>query len=544
MKYTPRLDEGRIARFKESGWWNNSTLLDAFDAAVAARPNATAVVAPDGSRLTYAELDVHSRRAAGCMAALGLREGDVVSVQLPNWSEAAVVHLAISRVGAVTNPLLPMYRENELSYILRFARTKMAVIPGTYRGFEHPAMFAGLRSALPDLQQVFVVKGQPLAGMRAYTDLVADDGASAVVGDGSRDGDDISALCFTSGTESNPKGVMHSHNTMMYATRTMAELFGLTHGDVIWTPSPVGHGTGFLWGMRLSLTIGGKLVLQDAWDPEEALRIIERERCSFVLSATPFVKMLTEAPSAGVRDTASLRIFGCAGAPIPRHLGPLARQKLGCELVGMWGMTECFVGSSSAPGDSEEQMWATDGRAMPGAELAIFDETRTRMLPPGETGELATRGPHVALGYFNDPERTANTFSKEGWLFTNDLGTLDGQGFLRIAGRQKDIINRGGLKVSAREVEDHLLQHPLVRDAAVVAVPDDRLGEKACAFIVARSTTVPELPDLIRFLEDRGLAKYKLPEYLEILPSLPMTASGKVQKFVLREVFSGANPKL
>ncbi|MFC7691895.1 class I adenylate-forming enzyme family protein [Paeniroseomonas aquatica] len=175
---------------------------------------------------------------------------------------------------------------------------------------------------------------------------------------------------------------------------------------------------------------------------------------------------------------------------------------------------------------------------MPGTEVAIFDEDRQRILPPGEVGELATRGPHVALGYLNDPERTRQTFTPGGWLFTGDLATLDAAGCIRIAGRRKDIINRGGLKVSASEVEELLLLHPAVREVAVVGVPDARLGEKGCAFVVPRGDAAPDLAELVRHLEARGVARYKLPEYMRLVPELPMTPSGKVQKFVLRESFT------
>ena len=317
----------------------------------------------------------------------------------------------------------------------------------------------------------------------------------------------------------------------------MARLLGLTSEDVVWTASPLGHGTAFEWGMRQALVIGGTLALQDIWNVETALNIIERERCTFTLAATPFAAMLLESPEVDRHDLSSFRIFACAGAPIPQKLGEAFRQRIGCTLIGMWGMTECFVGSASPPDDRTEKLWETDGKAMPGAELAIFDATRSKQLPPGEVGELATRGPHVCLGYFNDPQRTRETFSADGWLFSNDLATIDTEGYIRLVGRKKDMINRGGLKVSAREVEELLLQHGNIVAVALVAVPDDRLGEKGCAFVVPRDNAQLTLPQLVRHLEDQGVAKYKLPEYLVVLHEFPMTASGKIQKFKLREDF-------
>jgi non-ribosomal peptide synthetase component E (peptide arylation enzyme) len=534
MEFKTTLNAETARRYKQDGWWPDKTLLDYFDAAVERAPNATAIVAPGERRLTYRELADESLRIAAHFAALGIGKGDVVSLQLPNWAEFALVHLAATRLGAVTNPLLPIYRENELAYILKFARTSLAVIPGVYRNWDYPAMYERMWAELPDLKDIFVV-GDARGRMRAFDELSRP--SAAAVPPVRMEGDDVSALIFTSGTESKPKGVMHSHNTMMYGTLFMAQLLGLTERDVVWAPSPLGHGTGFLWGLRQGLTLGSKVVMQDIWDPEEALRLIEQERCSFTLSATPFAAMLVESPSAGKRDTSSLRIFASAGAPIPRALGNGAKEKLGTTLIGMWGMSECFVGSASAPDAPPEKLWETDGKAMPGGELAIFDEQRTRMLPPGEMGELATRGPHVALGYFNDPERTRDAFSADGWLFSNDLATIDADGYMRIVGRKKDIINRGGLKVSVREVEELLLQQGNIVSVAVVAVPDERLGEKGCAFVVPRNNVELTLPQLVRYLEDKGVAKYKLPEYLVVLPEFPMTPSGKIQKFQLRDDF-------
>lgn len=532
MFFQPIVTKEASNRYKRDGWWADHTLLKYFDAAVAATPDGTAIVAPQRRRMTFAQLDDESRRIACHFAELGIGKGDVISIQLPNCPEFVSVHLAATRVGAVTNPLLPIYRENELSYILRFARTAIAIIPSVYRNCDYQSMYAGMWPSLPDLKQIYVVGDGARDRMRPYSDLCR----SAVVriDEGHFDGDDISALIFTSGTESKPKGVMHSHNTMMYGTLAMARLLGLTRGDVVWAPSPLGHGTGFLWGLRQALSLGAKLVLQDIWDSEEALRLIEAERCSFTLAATPFASMLVNSSSAGKRDTSSFRYFACAGAPIPRQLGMDTREKLGCLLIGMWGMSECFVGSASAPNSPEDKVWGTDGKAMPGAELAIFDESRTRMLAPGECGELATRGPHVSLGYFNDLERTRDTFSRDGWLFSNDLATMDADGYIRIVGRKKDIINRGGLKISAREMEDFLLQHPQVKAVSIVGVPDDRLGEKSCVFVIPKGLP-PTLPELICYLEQRGIAKYKLPEYLVVIENFPMTPSGKIQKFMLRD---------
>jgi len=540
MERTRTVSEADAKRYVDQGWWQNKTLLNPFDAAVLRTPDKTAVVAPGGVRLTYVELDHLVTKAACGLLKAGVRKGDVVSVQLPNCAEAVVVHLAATRVGAVTNPLLPNFRAKELRYILGFARTKVVIIPSQYRNFDFPTMYAELWRDLPDLAAIYVLGGKGAEGMRDFDSLYVDRELPPME---NADGNDVTVLIFTSGTESTPKGVMHSHNTFMHATTQMARVCQLTSDDVIWTPSPVGHGTGFGWGVRLAPSLGATLVLQDIWDVDEALQLIEQERCTFVLAATPFVVMLLESPALREPRKTSLRIFGCAGAPVPRLIGEKAREKMGCTLIGMWGLTEGYIASASSPTAPDEKLWGTDGCAMPGGvELAIFDEeTRTRMLGPGEVGELATRGPNVSLGYFNDPERTAAVFREDGWLFTNDLASMDTDGYIRIAGRKKDTVNRGGLKYSSREVEELMLQHPAVAQVAVVAVPDERLGEKACACIVTRSDASIEFSEMNTYLSDRGVAKFKLPEYIAVLNSIPMTPSGKIQKFRLRDdIVAGA----
>lgn len=518
--------------YVEQGLWQGKTLLDYFDVAVARDPGKTAIVAPGNVRFTFVELAAAAERATFGLASVGVGPGDVVSLQLPNCAEFIVVHLAATRLGAITNPLLPNYRAKELGYILKFARSKVLVTMQRYRNFDHAAMYAELRGQLPDLKEIFTIGGADIAGMRPYGELVAKSGPLPKV---LLRGDDITALIFTSGTESTPKGVIHSHNTAMFSTVQMARVIRLTSEDVVWMPSPIAHGTGFQWGVRQALTLGASIVLQDIWDAEEALRLIEAERCSYVLSATSFVTMLLDSPSLNSHDLSSMRIFACAGAPIPRQLGERARAELGCTLIGMWGMTECFVGSASPPDLSDDKLWCTDGRAMPGTELAIFDADRNQILPPGEVGELATRGPHVALGYFNDPERSASTFRENGWLFTNDLATIDQDGFIRIVGRIKEIINRGGLKISVREIEDLMIEIPEIAQVAIVPIPDERLGERSCACVITRGGQGIEPKTITSYLQARGLAKYKQPEFIALVKEFPMTLSGKIQRFRLRE---------
>jgi non-ribosomal peptide synthetase component E (peptide arylation enzyme) len=536
MAFETILDSARSKAYVDQGLWKNRTLIDIFDEHVAKTPDKTLLVAARGIRWTYRQVAERVEVLARNLAALGIGHGDVISAQLPNWGEFLIIHLAATRLGAVTNSLLPIYRAKDILYILGLARTKLAIIPDGFRGYDYPETYRELRPNLPSLEHIYVVGDTCPSDMKPFGDLLKNTNAPAVERR-AFDGDDVTILIFTSGTESSPKGVMHSHNTLLYGNLAGAKLLGLNADEVVWAVSPITHATGIEWNLRQAVVLGATLVVQEIWDPEAALELIENERCTYTCAATPFATMLLDSPSLPRRDLSSFRVFLCGGAAIPATLGAEVRDRIGCNLIPCWGMSECFAATMCSVLDPDNKRWGTDGRAMPGAEVAIFGEDRVTMLPSGESGEIGTRGPHVCLGYFRDPERTRETFSKDGWLFSNDLGVLDEDGYLRVIGRKKDIVNRGGLKISDREVEEMMLKHPAIQNAVLVGVPDRRLGEKSCAFVVTRSGENLTLEDLVEFLEKLGSAKYKLPEYLRVVAHLPMTPTGKVQKFKLKEAF-------
>lgn len=520
--------------------WAGRTLINAFDEALEHSPDKVMVVAGE-MRWTYKDVALKVEALAARLAKMGLRTGDVISIQLPNWAEFAVIHLAATRLGAITNTLLPIYRAKELGYILSFARTKMVFAPGEFRRFDYRPLYRELNRDLPTLEHIVVVGGGCPEDMVDFESLIEPTNDTAPRCEVSAD--EPSVLIFTSGTESNPKGVIHTHNTMNFGNYTVAKLLGLSSSEVIWAVSPIGHATGMMWTVRQAIILGATVVMQEAWDPAEAVDLIERERCTFTTAATPFAAMLLEQPGIEHRNLSSFRFFLCGGAAIPSTLGAAMRETTGINLLPLWGMSECFIATLCSPDDPDNMRYGTDGKALPGVEMAVFDATRSRTLAPGEEGEIATRGPHVCKGYFKDPERTAASFSSDGWLFSGDLGVINENGYLRVLGRIKDVINRGGLKISAGEIEDMLMQHPKVKAAAIVGVPDKRLGEKACACIIPRPGQSVSLGELVILLKDHGVAAYKLPEFIAIVNDLPMTATGKVQKFKLRDdLVSGTLP--
>ncbi|MBB2940022.1 cyclohexanecarboxylate-CoA ligase [Amycolatopsis bartoniae] len=507
-----------------------------LEQAAAACGSRTAIV--DGAqRLTYGNLFRRVESLANAMRGRGIGPGDVVSFQLPNWWEASVVHFATIRIGAISNPLVPILRQRELRFMLRQARSKIVFVPSTYRGFDHAALASRLCAEVATLETMVVVRG---ARDQALTfDGLLGEGAPSTgpnVPDEQvvvRSADDPVLLLYTSGTESRPKGVVHSHNSLVYENRTMIERYSLSDRDSVFMPSPVTHISGLLYGIHLPVALRTKVVLLDQWRPERGRDLIRTENCTFTVGATPFLSGLVEAePENGAGS--SLRCFVCGGADVPPQLIRLADEKLKCVAVRAYGSTEFPTLSAGGPGDSVERRATTDGQILGAAEARVLTDGGT-VAPPGVAGDLYVRGPEAFLGYL-DVSETEATIGPDGWISTGDQAVIDAEGHVRITGRTKDIILRGGENISAKEVEEILGEHPAIREVAVVAMPDRVLTEKACAFVVARPGARLDLDDLVRHLESTDTARQKFPERLELVESLPKTASGKVQKVVLRQL--------
>ncbi|NYI93645.1 cyclohexanecarboxylate-CoA ligase [Amycolatopsis endophytica] len=508
-------------------------LLDRqLEQAAASRGSRTAIV--DGAhRLTYADLFRRVESLAHAMRERGIGPGDVVSFQLPNWWEASVVHFATIRLGAVSNPLVPILRHRELEFMLRQADSKMLFVPSRHRGFDYAALASRLCHELPSLEAMVVVRG---AHGRALTfDGLLEAGApfAEPAGATGRSADDPALLMYTSGTESRPKGVVHSHNGLVYENRTMIVRYALSDRDAVFMPSPVTHISGLLYGIHLPVALRTKVALLDQWRPERGRDLVSAENCTFTVGATPFLNGLVDAePEDG--SGSSLRYFVCGGADVPPHLVRLADEKLKCVVVRAYGSTEFPTLSAGSPGDSVERRANTDGQIIGAAEARVMTDDGT-VAPPGVAGDLYVRGPEAFLGYL-DAKDTEAAIGPDGWISTGDQAVVDTEGYVRITGRTKDIILRGGENISAKEVEEILGEHPAIREVAVVAMPDEVLTEKACAFVVPRPGAALGLGDVVRYLESTGTARQKFPERLELVESLPKTASGKVQKVILRQM--------
>ncbi len=513
----------RERTYRQSGLWTTDTLASRVAVHARNAPDSVAVIDDVGRRShTYRQLATASGALAQKLSGLGLTRGGVASLQLPNRYEAVVCAVAIQSLGAVINPLLPNYRARELTHVFQAARPQVVITPGIDRGWAFPSMIEQVRGQ-SGIHPVHVVDGESGGDVR-LSELL--DGAENVP---LRHIDsEVSELIFTSGTEAIPKGIMHREANTNLAVRALFADIGVATDQVVWMPSPVGHSTGFNYGVRAALHDGKTLVLQDRWNASDAIELVERFNCSYTLAATTFLRdLVEECERTGVRMP-QLTHFGCGGAPVPPELVSRA-QDVGICVLRLYGSTEVLCATWNRPDDPLHKRMRTDGRALSYTEIDIRDEDGMS-LPAATAGELHVRGPQASVGFFDDPERATATYLPDGWIRSGDLAELDAEGHLTIVGRKKEIIIRGGVNIAPREIEDMLSTFPEIERAVVIGVPDERLGERTCAVVVVREGRALELPDMVERLKAAGLATYKLPQLMRVMDELPMTPSGKVQK--------------
>ena len=528
----------------KQGHWLNQTILDFLRSAVEKNPDKTALVSfkvenQTEQTFSYQQLWNMTNKIALGLKQLGVEKNDVVSCQLPNWWEFTLLYLACSRIGAVLNPLMPIFRERELEFMLKHGESKVFVVPKTFRNFSHEQLANQLHSKLETLQHVVVVNGE---GENNFDCLLVNHGleqnAAAIAElDRLESGpDDITQLIFTSGTTGEPKGVMHTANTLFSNIVPYAERLHLTENDVVLMASPMAHQTGFMYGLMMPIQLNTKVVLQDVWDVSKAVDLIHQHQVNFTMASTPFLNDLSNTVAEQHDKVDSLKIFLCAGAPIPGPLVQKAREILGIKVISAWGMTECGAVTTTCPEDDDERSFNTDGIALPGVDVKIVDKTG-QTKPVNESGRLMIRACSGFGGYLKRAH--LNDIDADGWFDTGDIAYQDEKGYIRICGRKKDVIIRGGENIPVAEIESLLYKPPNVAVVALVAYADERLGERACAIIKlkdqAQSLSFNELVD---FLKTHNLAMQYIPERLEIWDEIPMTPSGKIQKFKLRELLA------
>jgi len=533
-----RYSDAEIARFYEQGLWTEDTLFDLLERQVDARPDK--VFGTDATTaLTHTELRERALALAVGLRRRGVEPGDRIAVQIPSWTEFFVIITAIARIGAIAVPIMPIYRRDEVGFIVETAGARMAFTAGTYRGFDHARMFLDLAGASDCLESVVVVRpeGPVPDGAVASADVPVDlprTEADAEIGPGVGP-DEPFVVVFSSGTTSRPKGCLHTFNTMGCGARLLGKGWGYTDADVQFGPSPVTHTTGLVTSFLLPLMHGAATHLMEQWEPREGLERIAKHRCTACVSATTFLQMVIDVYDPDVNDASSMRFWTSAGAPIPGSFVEAARTAIpNMAVLSLYGRTENITTTMCTIDDDPARSVTSDGSPLPLQEVAIVDEHGNEVAR-GEEGDIAYRGAMNCLEYIGQPEETAANYTPAGFHKSGDLGRMDEDGYVRVTGRLKDIVIRGGMNISVRQVEDALTAHPAVSAVALVGMPDPQMGERVCCYLVPREGQPVLTLDAIRdYLLGQGMAIQKVPERLEVVDALPTTATGKIQKHLLR----------
>jgi len=543
MKFETRLTDELIARHEKLGHWGSETFYSVLAARAASHPDRVAIV-DRGRRITYGELKTRVDRVAAGFKALGIGSGDVVTIQLPNWVEFAYVFFALERLGAVANQIGPDFRSREVDYILRFSESRAFVCPASFKSFDYVKMISELRPGLPDLKAVCVL-GRAASDGGATPGLVSLDAllesTAAVPPPGAGQGaNDVMRMAFTSGTTGNPKGVIHSHNTTLSTCRTLNADMRVTPDEVFLIYLPLGLNWGYLTLVQ-AVMAGARAVLLDQFSARVALELIQRERVTYIPTAPASIIAMLNEPDLERFDLASLRVIITGGASCPIETIREFRARMHGHLIELYGMLETGFHTYTRLDDDPEAVTGTVGTVSSGLGLRLIDGSG-RDVAAGAEGEIAAQGPSVHLGYHKNPTANAELFTADGWFRTGDLGQFDRAGNVKIVGRLKEMINRGGKKFFPREIEEILYTHPKILHAAIVGVPDPRLGERNCLCVIPRPGQRLTLDEVVGYLKD-GVATYKLPETIEVFDELPFTPTGKIQRHVLvRRVLERRGP--
>lgn len=523
-----------LERYYKAGQWQERSLGQLIAASVARHPDKIAVQDASGHAITYHELEDKAARFAAFLFAHGVGAGDVVTMHLPNWWQTAVVTYATFKLGAVINPLPPTYGWKDLAFIMNKSGSKAVVVPGQFRSADYTEHLDRIRDELVVTPAIVVIgKGRVALGTtfdEALAGPPLEEAAYAAA-------DDPGLLLFTSGSESKPKGVVHSHNTAIFGERALSGTLRLDGDDICFMASPVTHTSGFMHGVLMTLMIGSSVSLLDMFKGDAAVDQMAASHATWTMGATPFLADVVDSMERSGKRLPDLRYFLCGGAPIPEVVVRRAHA-LGIRVLSIYGSTESPPHTVTWPGDPVEAAWNGDGRKLQGIEVRAVDQYG-HVLPPGEEGEEWSRGPSVFIGYLGEPELSAKALDADGWYHSGDLATVGDDGSVRIVGRIKDMIIRGGQNISPREIEDILLEHPACHIVSVVGIPDQRLGELSCAVVVCHPGKALGFDEMKQFLLERGVARFKLPEFLVLRDSVPTTPSGKIQKFKLREELKG-----
>lgn len=537
-----------IRRYHREGLWGSRLLVDFVDEHAGRTPDKCAIAEARG-KLTYGEVARQSENLAASLLRLGVRRGDVVAVQAPNWAEMPIVHMATDRIGAIFLPLSEGFRERELQHILGRSRVKAIFCPELFRGFAHRAQIERLRMTLPDLGWIISLRGESVSPEHSYERMAADERWRSETTPGwlslhRADADAPSHVMVSSGTTGLPRCSLFSdNNTIVKLLRHYVQSAQVSKDDIAAAFAPAGTGaTGYNYPILAMLLLGGTSVMLEHWSGSNvtlALDVLERNACTIAVMVPAQLARLVQAPGLERRDFSALRVITNSGSKLPPSVAESAERLFGCKVQGIYGSSEAGATAMTSVADPDEKRRTTVGRPLLGQEVRIAADDRTS-LGAEEIGEVCWRGANKSYGFLNDPEQTTKVWGVDGWLCSGDLGLIDRDGYLHIVGRKKDMIIRGGQNVNPGALEEILLRHPSVSEVAVVPFDDPVLGERIAACIVPRQGAVPTLESLKNLILANGLAAWNQPELIVPMTDFPRNAGGKIDKGSLSKVATAA----
>lgn len=527
-----KINEEAAKRYYERGWWTSETLCDAWNTQAQTFAERPYVKDDQGTSYTYAQTNERACRLASWLSAQGVKNGDVVSFQIPKWAEFCVMYVACLKIGAVMHPLPVNYNAADLLYALNLVQSSAYIFPTFYHGTDYEALYRGIACDTPSLKAALAIdKTRPASQVASLSHVIAH--SEPFDAPCPSRSDDVACILATSGTTGHPKQVLFTHNNILFSERSYASVLDLSCEDIAWMPSPLNHATGFYHGLIATMLTGGSVALEQHFSAEEAVALINREGCTWSHGATPFVFDLLNYLDATGESLPSLRFYLCGGAPVPSTMIAHAAKHdiLLCE---SYGSTESCPHIYVPLSSCLEWNGRFSGIPYEGIEVRAVDENRNPVAC-GKQGEECSRGPHQFVGYLNDPQRTDAALDDEGWFYSGDLCTIDSQGRVKITGRKKEIIIRGGENISSHEVDAALTGCPGIGNHATIGMPDDRMGERICTFAVSSGDTRPCLRDIQDYLKGIGVQKRLWPERIEYIDEIPLTKTGKVKRYMLQE---------
>ena len=529
-----KVNEKNKKEYYEKGYWTERTLNDIWNTQVAAFPDREYVSDNLGVRYTYAEIDDKASRLAAWLRDVGVKNGDVVSYQMPPWSEFCILYVACLKVGAVSHPLPVTFNDEDLIYSMNLVESKAFMCPTFHHKTNFEDQILSAVDRIPTLSKDAICVHDKTVESHGTITLkqICETHEPYRENPGSKS-DDVVLILSTSGTTGRPKAVLISHNALIFSETTFGRGLHLTQDDVMFMPAPLNHATGFNHGLITPLLLGGRVVLQQEFRAREAIEIMNNEGVTWSMGATPFIFDLLNCAEENDLKFETLKLYICGGAPVPGTMVQRAHEH-GLKLCECYGSTESCPHLAVPPEHCLEWNGSWSGVAFEGIEVKVVDEHGNEV-PHGTQGEEISRGPHMFSGYLKNPEATAKDLNDDGWFFSGDLCIQDEEGRVKINGRKKEILIRGGINISANEVDNNLDGCPGVGAHATIGLPDDRLGERICTFIVKTGDVTPTLDSIAEYLDSIGVAKRLRPEHIEFIDAIPMTESGKVKRHQLAD---------